>query len=181
MKKILIIILAALVSFQVQAQFTSAKLLASGLTCAMCSKAIYKALEKLPFAEKVQSNIKESSFTITFKKDSKVSFDEIRTAVEGAGFSVANLKVTGNFNDVVIKNDTHIVMDGENFHFVGVKPQVLNGAFTVQLVDKKFIADKVYNKYAAMTKMECINTGTMKSCCSKEASVEGVRIYHVTI
>ncbi len=50
-----------------------------------------------------------------------------------------------------------------------------------QLVDKKFVADKVYKKYAAYTKMECVKTGVMQACCSKENKVTGGRIYHVTI
>ncbi|NDF99832.1 MAG: copper chaperone, partial [Chitinophagia bacterium] len=43
------------------AQFSQAKLQATGLTCALCSKAIHQALEKLPFVQKVSAQIKESA------------------------------------------------------------------------------------------------------------------------
>ena len=180
MKKIFVII-ASLLLVQAKAQFKQATLQASGLTCAMCSNAIYKALQKLPFAEKVQSNIKESSFTITFKQGQAVDFDAIRKSVEDAGFSMANLKVKANFDGVAVSNDAHLVMNGKNLHFLDVKQQTLKGEQTLQVVDKKFVADKVYKKYAALTKMDCVKSGMMQSCCIKEAKGTGTRIYHVTI
>src|SRR5690349_21179107 len=51
------------------AQISNAKLVASGLTCSMCSKAIYEALQKVNTIESVKANIKESSYDIVFKKD----------------------------------------------------------------------------------------------------------------
>ena len=181
MKKILVILLASVITLQVNAQIKQATLQASGLTCAMCSNAINKALQKLPFTEKVQSNIKESSFTIQFKEGQDVDFDGIRKAVEGAGFSVAKLQVKGNFNKVAVNNDSHVSWNGENLHFLNVKQQTLQGEQTFQIVDKKFVADKVYKKYAANTKMECVKTGFMANCCSKDNKGTGTRIYHVTI
>jgi len=41
----------------VQAQISSATLQASGLTCAMCTKAINKSLEQLNFVESVKPDI----------------------------------------------------------------------------------------------------------------------------
>jgi copper chaperone CopZ len=180
MKKILVIIFSVFV-MQAGAQFKEATLVASGLTCAMCSNAIYKSLQKLSFAGKISSNIKESSFTISFKEDAVADFDAIKRAVESAGFSVANLKVKANFEDTRINNDTHLDMQGKTLHFLSVKSQTLKGEHIFKLVDKKFISDKEYKKYAASTEMECVKTGTMKSCCKKESSEEGKRIYHVTI
>jgi copper chaperone CopZ len=180
MKKFFIII-AALLSLQAGAQIKQVTLQASGLTCAMCSNAINKALQKLPFADKVQSNIKESSFAISFKKDQDIDFDAIRKAVEGAGFSVAKLLVKGDFNNVKIGNDTHVAWQGEKLHFLDVQNKVLSGEQTFQIVDKKFVSDKLYKKYSASTKMECVKTGMMENCCAKDNKSTGTRIYHVTI
>jgi copper chaperone CopZ len=180
MKKLLII-LAALVTLQAGAQIKQVTLQASGLTCAMCSNAINKALQKLPFAAHVQSNIKESSFSITLKNEADINFDAIQKAVEGAGFSVAKLLVRGDFNNVPVSNDSHVAWQGENLHFLGVQKQVLSGEQTFQIVDKKFVTEKVYKKYAANTRMDCVKTGMMASCCSKDAKASTGRIYHVTI
>ena len=49
-------------------QFTKANLQASGLTCALCSNAINKALQKLSFVASVKPDIKNSSFDIVFKE-----------------------------------------------------------------------------------------------------------------
>ena len=179
MKKVFAII-AIFLSLQSQAQLKQATLQASGLTCAMCSNAINKALQKLPFASKIESNIKESSFTVTFKQGSAVNFDAMRKAVEGAGFSVAKLEVKAAFNNVKVSNDAHVSMQGQNLHFLAVKDQTLNGERTFQLVDKKFVADKVYKKYAATTTMACVKTGTMAACCSNPKNTDS-RIYHITI
>lgn len=181
MKKLLVIILASFLTMQVNAQIKQAILQASGLTCAMCSNAINKALQKLPYTEKVQSNIKESSFTVYFKDGEDVDFDGIRKAVEGAGFSVAKLQVKGNFDNVRVNNDTHVKWNGENLHFLNVKQQTLQGEQTLQIVDKKFVAEKVYKKYAANTKMECVKSGFMANCCTKDNNTAGNRIYHVTL
>lgn len=179
MKKLLVII-ASLIAINASAGFKEATLQASGLTCAMCSNAINKALQKLPFVAKVQSNIKESSFVISLKPTG-VDFDAIRKAVEGAGFSVANLKVKANFTGEQVANDTHLTMNGKNLHFLNVKSQTLQGDQTFQLVDRNFVSDKVYKKYAAATKMECVKTGVMANCCSKDNKAGENRIYHVTI
>lgn len=180
MKKFLAII-AVFIAIHAGAQIEQATLQASGLTCAMCSNSINKALQKLPFAQKVQANIKESSFLIQFKEGSKVDFDAIRNAVEGAGFSVAKLQVKGSFDNVKVNNDTHVLWNGANLHFLDVKQQTLQGEQTFQIVDKKFVNDKSYKKYAANTKMECVKTGVMQNCCAKDNKGASSRIYHVTI
>ena len=59
--------LVVLTGFSVHAQFTRAELQATGLTCAMCSNAIYKALMEVPFVESVTPDIKNSGFGIKFK------------------------------------------------------------------------------------------------------------------
>lgn len=180
MKRSLIIILS-IFALQANAQFKQATLVASGLTCAMCSNAIYKSLQKLSFAGDINSNIKESSFTISFKENTIADFDAIKKAVEDAGFSVANLKVTANFDAAKISKDTHLNVQGKTLHFLGVQSQTLNGEHTFKVVDKKFTNDKEHKKYAASTKMACVKTGTMESCCTAKSADNDKRIYHVTI
>lgn len=66
-------------------------LVASGLTCSMCSKAIFKALSKLDFVEEVKVDIEKSMYLLTFKEGKKVDIDQIKTAVTDAGFGVQSL------------------------------------------------------------------------------------------
>ncbi|HEY8388527.1 MAG TPA: heavy metal-associated domain-containing protein [Parasegetibacter sp.] len=182
MKKILVILSLIFIAFYSNAQYKEASLQASGLTCAMCSNAIQKSLEALPFVGEVDTDLQTSTYHIKFKKDQQVSFDALREAVENAGFSVAKLSVKAEFNQVKIEADTHITLDGQTLHFVNVKSQTLNGEKEFRLLDKKFTSDKEHKKYAAYTNMSCYKTGVMESCCAGKADIAGgARVYHITL
>ncbi len=159
------------ISLSANAQFKSATLQASGLTCAMCSNAINKALSKLSFIEKVESEISTSSFNIQFKDGAAVDFDEMRKKVEGAGFSVAKLQIVTVFTNVNVKTGASVAVDGSNFYFINSKEQVLNGEQTITIVDRNFVPAKEYKKYSLTTKAESYTTGLQ----------DGKRIYHITI
>ena len=181
MKKFLLSLIVVLISFSGFTQFSKASLQASGLTCAMCSKAVKVALEKVSFVKEVKVNIKNQEYAVVFKESSNPDFDALKKAVEDAGFSVASLKITGSFNSVNVEKDKHIQLDGKNFHFVGGNSQVLNGEHTFTIVDKNFISAKDYKKYSAATKMDCIKTGKAESCCVKDGIHTEERVYHVII
>ena len=181
MKKIIAVFVLAFASLAMHAQFTNASLQASGLTCSMCSKAVKVALEKVPFVKQVNVNIRNQEYAITFKDNSNADFDALKKAVEDAGFSVASLKVTGNFTGVNIEKDKHIGIDGKNFHFVSGGSKVLNGEQTFTIVDKDFVSPKDFKKYSSATKMECIKTGKAGSCCIKDGIHTEERVYHVII
>lgn len=181
MKKIIGLFIFLGLATMAKAQFSSVKLQASGLTCAMCAKSIYKNLEGLTFVDKIDTDLNGSSFIITVKEGAKVDPDLIRKKVEDAGFAVAGLQLTARFNGVSVKNDRHINFNGYTLHFLNVKDQLLNGDQTLTLVDKSFVPAKEFKKYSGSTKMECYWTGTSGDCCKKEGIAETQRIFHVTI
>ena len=181
MKKLSLLFIIALSAINSQAQFTKATLQATGLTCAMCSNAINKALQKVSFVESVNSDIKNSSFSILFKADNQVDIDALKDAVEDAGFSVGSLKLTGTFNEMKIEKDKHVKIDNENFYFLNAFSQVLNGEQTVTVVDKNFITAKQFKKYSSASKMSCLQTGKAASCCVKDGIGANERVYHVII
>ena len=181
MKKIIVLILLFGALDSLHAQFTKAALQASGLTCAMCSRAIDNALKELPFIATVQPDIKNSSFNIVFKQSEPVDIDAIKNAVENAGFFVAKFTITGIFNNIAIRNDEHVIIGGKEYHFLQVKDQVLNGEKNLVVIDKNFLAQPAFKKYNAATAMLCIKTGRAAGCCEKDGIAAGTRIYHVTI
>ena len=181
MKKILVLLFMIIAAANAQSQITNATLVAGGLTCSMCSKAIYTALTKVGSIESVKANIAASSYDIVFKKDAAVNLDDVKNAVKGAGFSVVKLQVKMNFDNVAVQNDTHVNVSGENLHFLNVPQQTLNGAVTLTILDKDFLSAKEYKKFAQYTNMKCISTGYMDSCCKKDEAEAHNRIYHVTI
>lgn len=181
MKKFLIVMTVVMLTMPVFGQFSKATLQATGLTCAMCSNAINKALIAVPTIATIKSDIKNSSFNIVFKQGAEVDIDAIRKAVEDAGFSIGSLKLTGNFTALDIENDKHVLIGNEAFHFVNVDKQVLDGEKTITVVDKNFLTTKQFKKYSASTKMECLSSGKAKSCCVKDGIAADSRVYHVTI
>jgi copper chaperone CopZ len=181
MKRILMIVVVSVLSFSADAQINSAKLQASGLTCAMCARAVYKNLEALPFVEKIDTDLNGSSFLLDFKGETSVDIDAIRKKVEDAGFSVAALDLTGSFQEVTVKPDQHLTYGGSFFHFVGVKEQTIRGDKTFRVIDKHFTSAKEHKKFQGMTSMECIKTGLAAGCCKKNGDEQVSRIYHVTL
>jgi copper chaperone CopZ len=175
-------IFALLLSMCSKAQFTKASLQATGLTCALCSNAINKAVSKLSFVESVKSDIKNSSFAIVFKANASIEFDDIKKAVEDAGFSIGGLNVTGNFDNITVEKDKHVQIGTTVFHFLNNTEQVLSGEKTVVIVDKDYLSPKQFKKMTNASKMSCVQTGKASGdCCTKDGIKEGTRIYHVTI
>ena len=177
--KNIILIIAVLFSLNANAQVSKINLQASGLTCSMCSNAINKSLKTLDFVEKIDANIKNSTFEITIKPGSVVDFDRVKKKVEDAGFFVARLVATINFDNLKISNDEHINVGNTTFHFLNTKNEVLNGNKDIRLLDKGYVSSKEYKKNGNLTKMECYKTGFAGSCCAKDNLPAGKRIFHV--
>ena len=170
MKRLFICLLVFAVNYT-QAQITKVTIQASGLTCSMCSNSINKALKSLSFVEKVDANIKNSSFNILFKPSEVVDFDKLKKKVEDAGFFVASFTATVHFDNVAVLNDGHVNVGATTFHFLNVKEQALNGDKTIRLLDKGFVSAKEYKKNSSLTTMGCYKTG----------EENGKRVFHVTI
>jgi copper chaperone CopZ len=181
MKTFLLIFLVGFSALVSNAQVTKVSLQASGLTCSMCSKAVLNALQKVGSVDKVEVNIKNQQYNISFKNASDIDFGALVKAVEDAGFSVANFTVTADINNMKLEKDQHIQIGKLNFHFLNAADQQLNGATIFTIVDKSFTSAKNHKKYSDMSKMECVQTGHMAKCCSKDDIVNGTRIYHAII
>ena len=181
MKKIFLIVVVMAFVMPSIAQFSRATIQASGLTCAMCSKAIDNALKEVSFVASVQPDIKNSAFNLVFKKGTAADIDALKKAVEDAGFFIARFSITGRFEHTAIKNDTHVSIDGRDYHFLNVKDQVLDGERSLVVVDRNFLTPNAFKKYSAATAMQCIKTGRAGACCEKAGLSAGTRIYHVTI
>ncbi len=179
MKSFIAIIITAALALAgsgARAQIQSVSLKASGLTCSMCSKAIYKSLGEVPSVSKVDVDIENSTYQVSFKQGSAISLDALKNAVKNAGFSVASMQVKAKFNHASIYDDAHVELDNTRFHFVHVPKETLDGEATLVLLDKDFLPEKERKKYAGYTRMECFHTGKMTG-----KPGDGERIYHVTV
>lgn len=163
------------------AQIKSASLQASGLTCSLCSKAVKNALEAVPFVSTVQVDIKNQQYNLSFKEGSAVDFDALNKAVQNAGFSVASLKAVAAVPRQNLQKDEHVVLGGQTFHFLNAAGQTLDGDVTFMVVDKGFVPAATFKKYAALTRMTCVQTGRTANCCASNDATVGSRIYHAVI
>jgi copper chaperone CopZ len=180
MKRIPFILTAVLLSFSTilnaqpasqnsaTSQIKSVTLQASGLTCSMCSRAIYKSLQKVSDVSKVEEDIEHTSYHIWFSDPSGVSLDNLKKAVVDAGFSVASMKVNADFKNVPIASDSSLQINDLIFRFVDIRTQHLNGEKTLLILDKDYLQDKDRKKYNGLFESIPVTGG-------------GERIFHVTL
>ena len=145
MKKVFLFI-AFIWAIGASAQVQKVNLQASGLTCAMCSKAIYKAVSAISFVDTVLVNIEASTYDIRFNSDATPQFDQIAKAVVDAGFSVANLTVVVNFNKQNVDKNGLLTLDGIQYKIMGTSPATLQGSKKLQLIGKQYMLPKDFKK-----------------------------------
>jgi len=144
--KIYLILTLLLVAFQSKAQFKSAELNVSGLTCSMCSFATEKALRTLDFVQDVQPDLNSNLFVITFKPDKTVSIDMIQEKVKSAGFSVYKLMAVYTFNSVKISDNYGFTYQGNQYEFLNAGDKTLNGDVKLVFIDKDYVPEGEYKK-----------------------------------
>ena len=153
-------------------QVNKVSLQASGLTCSMCSNAINKAIKSLDFVEKVDANIKNSSFDIYFRPGASIDFDKLKKKVEDAGFSVASFIASIHFDAVKMQNDNCILIGETAFQFINAKEQVLDGDKMIKFLNKGFILARDYKKNSSLL---------ISKPCYEKAGQKQVKSYQVTI
>lgn len=129
-------------------QIESVSLQASGLTCSMCSRAIYKSLQKVPDIGKVEEDIEHSSYHIHFTHTDANSLQALKKAVIDAGFSVARMEITVDFQHAAVSNDSTLKLNNQIFQFVHISNQLLEGPTQLLIVDKDYLLEKDRKKYA---------------------------------
>lgn len=140
-------------------QFHTARIQATGLTCALCSKAIYESLEKLSPVEKVTADIKSSTFSIQFKKEAAVNPDELKAAVEDAGFFVGGLELEGEWPTGLPNSSTPFQLGGNWYQVLSGKANKGKSSFTISVIDKGFVTAKAYKKFLSQFSGPTFSTG----------------------
>ncbi len=68
LRTLLVAITILLISNQANAQINKAEIIATGLTCSMCSNAIQKQIESLPEVVSVETDLNTNTFIVLFKE-----------------------------------------------------------------------------------------------------------------
>lgn len=163
-----------------QASFVSADIGVNGLTCSMCARGVEGSLKELSFIDSISIDLNKLIAHITFKKDAKVSIEEIAAMIDDAGFSVRSIDAVFDFTDLAVGKDFHYSFAGDTYHFVGIGSKKLNGPVRLRFIDKPYVSKKEFASLAKKTSFECYKKGAAASCCVDEHAAHGV-LYHVTL
>ena len=134
MKQIIIVIMIAFTN-QINAQITKAEIIATGLTCSMCSNAINKQLKTIAEADSIQIDLNANKFTVFFKNEVEITPEILKSKVEKAGFFVGDMII--HFNSTKITKNQYVILEGS-----------LNGNKNnkARVIDKGYTTNKEYKK-----------------------------------
>jgi copper chaperone CopZ len=145
--KIFLFTLAAIMVFaNAEAQITKAEIVATGLTCSMCSNAINKQLKSLSEVDSVVIDLNSNTFVVHVKKETIITPRILKEKVEKAGFFVGSMIVTMSFENVEVSDNYTIEKDGFSMVFVETKTKVLHGETKAKIMDKGFVTQKEFKK-----------------------------------
>lgn len=130
------------------AQISKAEIVATGLTCSMCSNAINKQLKSLPDVDKVAIDLNSNTFTVILKQNNSVSPRLLKERVEKAGFFVGSMVITMDFNNQKIQDNLKIKKGDLNIIFIDSDSKTINGLSKFKVLDKGYLVAKEYKKLA---------------------------------
>jgi copper chaperone CopZ len=134
MKNILIILITLFFTTQSNAQIVKAEIIATGLTCSMCSNAINKQLKSLPEVASVETDLNTNTFTVIMRPNTNISPKVFKDNVEKAGFFVGSLVL-------------YVDLDAlENYINIEKKELTAINKLQIQILDKGFVTDKEFKK-----------------------------------
>ena len=154
MKKILLVLYGLLTAITANAQIKKVDIVATGLTCSMCSNAIYKQLQSLNGVDKVEIDLNKNMFSVVLKNEHILTPKDFRDKVEKAGFFIGSMVVYVEYSNLVVDDGKQ---EG-NFIFIDTKPQTFNGEKQFRVLDKGYVTakefkklSKMYSKYSSYT------------------------------
>jgi copper chaperone CopZ len=127
-----VLLMGALIS---NAQISKIELRATGLTCSMCSNAIFKQLESISGVDTVETDLNTNTFIVFLKKGNTINPRIFKEKVEDAGFFIGELIATAS--PELFDQNIYILTDGKPKKQAEIKFQVL---------DKGYVTVKEFKK-----------------------------------
>ena len=146
LKLILIACLVLITSAKSYSQISKAEIMATGLTCSMCSNAINKQLKATVGVDSVSTDLNTNTFTVFFKKESKIMPKVLKEGVEKAGFFIGSLVITVPTESLKMAEDKTISLNGSTFVLLDEKLKNSNGETKVRIFDKGYVTQKEHKK-----------------------------------
>lgn len=132
------------------AQISKAEIIATGLTCSMCSNAINKQLKAMPEVEKVMIDLNNNTFVVNIKANSKITPEALRLNIEKTGFFVGSMILTMDANTVEPKDNSSFKNASGTYVFVGSDEKSDNEKLRLKVLNSGFVTKKEYKKSAKL-------------------------------
>ncbi len=132
---VLLVSILLIASTSANAQISKAEIIATGLTCSMCSNAINKQLKSLADVESVAIDLNTNTFTVSLKKNNTLSPLIFKENIEKAGFFIGSLVLTTTAETLSKKQYINVNNSKSG-----------NTIVQIQIVDKGYVTDKEFKK-----------------------------------
>ncbi len=147
-KKTINLLILTLIYGNLNAQIQKMELIATGLTCSLCSNSIFKKLEEISEIDSISTDLNTNTFVLFLKKDNLLSPKLIKEKVEKAGFFIGDLSISIFMNNYQAYENSKFVFQNDTFIFLETKSQTLNGIVKAKIIDKGYVTHKEYKKYS---------------------------------
>ena len=141
-----IALILAVFNAPLNAQISKAEIIATGLTCSMCSNAIIKQLSAMSEVDSVTTDLNTNTFIVYLKKANTLQPKSLKHRVEKAGFFIGSLVLTMSFENLKVDNNLVVKTGGNTLIFVDTKAKVLAGQTKVKVLDRGYITQKEHKK-----------------------------------
>lgn len=148
-KIVLTAVLFVLAVVQGNAQISKAEIVATGLTCSMCSNAINKQLKSMPEVESVSTDLNTNTFTVQLKANNTLTPKALKNSIEKTGFFIGSLVLTVDLGAVNGQENEKVQNQSGTYVFVA-KGKKLAGSIQIQVLNEGFVTKKEFKKSAKM-------------------------------
>ncbi len=132
---LLIAALMLLLGTKSDAQIFKIEIRATGLTCSMCSNAIFKQLQSIAEVDSLQTDLNTNTFVVILKKENSLTPKIFKEKIEKAGFFVGLFIVTAMPQTINQRN--YVLLNDKTTNASTIRFQVL---------DKGYVSDKEFKK-----------------------------------
>ena len=149
-KQLLVAFLMVITSVNGYSQITKAEIIATGLTCSMCSNAINKQLKSMTEVESVSTDLNTNTFTVNLKKNNSLSPKVLKESIEKTGFFVGSMVLTMDFGNVDIKDNQKVKKENGTYMFVKSSDKIINGRIKGKVLNNGFVTKKEFKQSAKL-------------------------------
>lgn len=150
LKSVLIAVFVLIASTKSYSQISKAEIIATGLTCSMCSNAINKQLKSMADVTSVATDLNTNTFTVTLKENNTLTPNILKESIEKTGFFIGSMVLTIDVGNVQISENQKVEKQSGTYVFVNNSAKAVSGPIKVQVLNDGFVTKKEFKKSAKL-------------------------------